>query len=352
MKSLLVFGRLLMLIIVTSCLNCTIGENTPTTPEEEQPSGETIPIVTTRQVTDISGTQAKSGGEIHLDLKNTIIDRGVCWSKTDPPTIEDKRTFNGTGPGNFSSTLDSLENETQYYVRAFAESHAGMGYGESVPFKTTGGIHGPTINDIDGNIYHIVKIGEQWWMAENLKTSHYRNGDSISLVTDNQAWTEQTGGACCYYNNNTENYTVYGTLYNWHAVTDFRNIAPEGWHVPSDADWMQLEQFLGMKQVELEQERWRGDNNEGGRLKSDSELWYVPNDGGYNNTGFSALPAGFRSTNNGEFIDLNYQTLFWTTTEKTDANAYCRALYHNSTKIGRAANYKIDGYSVRCVKDE
>lgn len=116
------------------------------------------------------------------------------------------------------------------------------------------------VTDIDGNIYHTVKIGDQVWMAENLKTTKYRNGDPIPNVTDNEAWGDLNSGAYCCYNNDSSTYKgIYGALYNWFAVTDIRNIVPKGRHVPTDQEWGILIDFLGGKDC------WR--RNERNRLK-------------------------------------------------------------------------------------
>ncbi len=102
-----------------------------------------------------------------------------------------------------------------------------------------------TVTDIDGNVYRTVKIGTQVWMAENLKTTKYRNGDPIANVTNGASWKALTTGAYCWYNNDAENKVTYGGLYNWFVVADSRKIAPTGWHVPTDAEWTVLTDFLG-----------------------------------------------------------------------------------------------------------
>lgn len=102
-----------------------------------------------------------------------------------------------------------------------------------------------TVSDADGNVYHTIAIGPQIWMAENLKTTKFRNGDPIPNITDVTAWENLTSGAYCYYRNDIVNITTFGMLYNWYAVNDSRNIAPTGWHVPSDAEWSTLRSWLG-----------------------------------------------------------------------------------------------------------
>jgi uncharacterized protein (TIGR02145 family) len=139
-----------------------------------------------------------------------------------------------------------------------------------------------TVTDIDGNVYQLVKIGAQLWMAENLKVTHYRNGDAIPNVTDSLPWTNFNSGAYCDYENNTSYASDYGHLYNWYALKDTRGLAPEGWHVPSDDDWLILEGFV---------------NGYGSELKeSGTAHWILPNEESTNGSGFSAIPGGLRDT--------------------------------------------------------
>ena len=152
-----------------------------------------------------------------------------------------------------------------------------------------------TVTDIDGNTYKTVKIGNQIWMAENLKVTHYRNGDIIPNVTNNFEWAYLSTGAWCVHDNDGSYANTYGYLYNWYAVNDIRNIAPEGWHVPTDEEWKELEMYLGMSQTEADDTGYRG-TNEGGKLKeAGTTHWETPNTGATNETGFSALPGGCRS---------------------------------------------------------
>ena len=207
------------------------------------------------------------------------------------------------------------------------------------------------IADIDGNIYETVTIGNQIWMAENLKVTHYRNGDPIPNVTENSDWISLSTGAYCSYDNNPVNSETYGFLYNWYAVGDDRNIAPTGWHVATDQEWKELEMYLGMSQSEADRSGWRG-TNEGGKLKEEGTIhWESPNNGATNESGFTALPAGARSQYTGEFHTLYTVTPFWTADDVSD-RAWNRALYNLNTTISRNANNsKLNGFSVRCVKD-
>ncbi|MBN2410806.1 Ig-like domain-containing protein [candidate division KSB1 bacterium] len=196
------------------------------------------------------------------------------------------------------------------------------------------------VTDIDGNVYQIIKIGDQWWMAENLKVTHYRNGDPIIKVTSNSVWTGLNSGAYCYYNNNSSTADIFGALYNWFAVTDGRNIAPEGWHVPSDAEWQILTDYLG------------GASEAGGKMKeTGTEYWNSPNSGATNESGFTALPGGFRSYLDGVFYSLRNNAHFWSSTEYDNDASWRRKLFYNSTEVSQDYVNKLFGFSIRCVKD-
>lgn len=207
-----------------------------------------------------------------------------------------------------------------------------------------------TVMDYDGNVYQTVRIGDQCWMMENLKVTHYRNGDAIPGVKDGGVWAGLTTGAWCNYNNNIANTDVYGRIYNWHAVNDSRNIAPAGWHVPSDTEWKQLEMYLGMTQADADAYGWRG-KGQGGMLKEAGTVhWQDPNTGATNSSGFTALPGGCRSEF-GDFINIYSFAYFWTSTGYASNVAWCRSLYSGTADIARYHNYREIGYSVRCVKD-
>jgi len=207
-----------------------------------------------------------------------------------------------------------------------------------------------TVTDYDGNVYQTIKIGDQWWMCENLKVTHYRNGDSIPNVTDGGTWSGLSTGAYCDYNNDPANVAIYGRLYNWYAVNDSRNISPEGWHVPSDAELKQLEMYLGMSQAEADAIGWRG-TDEGGKLKQTGTThWQSPNTGATNESGFTALPGGYSSID-GAFNGLGIYAHYWSSTEGGSDYAWYRGLDYDYSQTHRYGNYKRNGFSVRCVKD-
>jgi uncharacterized protein (TIGR02145 family) len=191
-----------------------------------------------------------------------------------------------------------------------------------------------TIMDIDSNIYHTVTIGTQVWMAENLKVTHYRNGDIIP----NGLYSWGNTGAYCIYDNDSINNLKYGKLYNWFAVNDPRNLAPIGWHVPSDSDWTVLTNYLG------------GLDIAGGKLKKTGIVyWQTPNVAATNNYNFSALPGGYR-------VDYNYKNIrdvgaWWSSTIIENSDALVRIMNYNEARVIWDFYPLKYGLSVRCVKD-
>ncbi len=194
-----------------------------------------------------------------------------------------------------------------------------------------------TVTDIDGNVYKTIKIGNQVWMAENLKTTHYRDGSDIPNVTDNNEWSKLTTAAYCNYDNSTSKGNTYGCLYNWYAVNDYRGLAPDGWHIPSDAEWTTLSNFLGGSEIA------------GGKLKS-TKSWDSPNTGASNSSGFTALPGGFRDYD-GAFGNIGLGGYWWSSTEYGTSSAWGRSLVCNNSGEGRGGNSKNNGFSVRCLRD-
>jgi len=204
-----------------------------------------------------------------------------------------------------------------------------------------------TVTDIDGNVYKTVKIGNQWWMAENLKVTRYRNGDAIYYETDNTAWSNLTKGAYCASNNDIGNIATYGLLYNWYAVSDSRNIAPVGWHIPTHEEWKEMEMYLGMSQSETDKTGHRG-KDEGNKLKA--QIGWTNNGNGTNESGFTALPGGSRFDYDGTFSGIGSIGFWWTATLSA-STAWFRALDNNHSTIFCSYYDRKYGFSVRCVKD-
>jgi uncharacterized protein (TIGR02145 family) len=306
-----------------------------------------LPTLTTDAVTYITSTSAISGGNVTSDGGATITARGVCWSTSPSPTIANNSTSTGIGTGSFTSSLTGLTQSTIYYVRAYATNSAGTGYGNEVNFTTTGSTTGipcpgmPTLTDYNGNIYNTVQIGTQCWMKENLKARNYRNGASIPLVTDNTTWTGLSTGARCWYNNDSATYAnTYGALYNWFAVDNANGLCPTGWHVPTDAEWTVLTDFLG------------GSSVAGGPLKeTGTAYWNSPNTGATNSSGFTAFPGGFRYNANGNFSNIGNGGYWWSSTAYSTADAWGRILFSFDSDVTRGLSTKKSGFSVRCVRD-
>lgn len=217
-------------------------------------------------------------------------------------------------------------------------------------------IQGDGVEDKDGNYYKTIILGEQEWMAENLRTTRYRNGDPIPNLTNNPEWQNTLSGAWSYYNNESDYGAVYGNLYNWFTTIDDRGVCPAGWEVPTVDDWVLLETYLGLDEEEVWQVYGRGeDDNIGGRMKeSASGLWHAPNVGANNASGFSALPGGMR-LDNGTFSGIGKNGLWWSSTirntqELMPNRIWIRHLLHHKAYINVFSTYKQSGLSIRCVR--
>ena len=218
-----------------------------------------------------------------------------------------------------------------------------------------------SVFDIDGNKYQTVKIGNQWWMTENLKVKHFRNGKSILEIPENSTslkWdTTVVVAAFCSYPRSSSDTLALGLLYNGYAVADTNNIAPQGWHVATDDDWKEMEKHLGMKYYDAEAIGWRG-TDVGNLLKysstnpewMESETPYTvwPN----NKSGFSAL-AGSCRLFNGTWGDpgLRATAFWWTASKNSRKEAWYRYLDYNKAGVFRYYGNISNGYSIRCVKD-
>ena len=208
------------------------------------------------------------------------------------------------------------------------------------------------VKDIDGNSYKTVKIGEQIWMAENLKVTQYRNGGPIPNLTDENDWENTEQGAYCNYDNNEDNVEIYGRLYNWYAIDDKRVLAPRGWHIPTDDEIKELEMYLGLSQSEAGEDGSRG-TNEGSKLANRKDLWddgILKNNPEFGASGFDFLPGGYRGSSDG-YYRMGGGGYFWSSTEYGHGSAWYRTLDYDSSEIHRYCPNKNYGFSVRCVRD-
>jgi uncharacterized protein (TIGR02145 family) len=321
-----------------------------------------IPTVQSYGATHVNSKSAVCGGEVLLEGDFPVSRRGVCWSIEELPTLSDQVAEAGEGPGIFSVEIEDLELKTLYFVRAFATNSDGTAYGDVISFKTWAE---GEFADYDGNVYPSVEIGEQTWMKENLRVTHYADGRPIQEEVWN--WGELPAGyrAYCWQNNDSASWAdPYGALYTWGGAMDgagsndsnpgeVQGVCPDGWHLPSDQEWQEMELFLGMDPAEVDTLglRERGDGF-GGRLKEIGyKYWRNPNSEATNFTGFSAVGSGFRQID-GIFRNLGRTATFWTSTEFNTANIWTRGLNYNNSWIRRGYDYKGSGFSVRCVKNE
>jgi len=311
---------------------------------KEKVTSTTIPILKTVDVTSITQSTAVSGGIISSDGGASIIEKGICWSTDTMPTIFSSKTSCGLDTGRYLCNIaDLLENKT-YCVCSYATNDIGTGYGNKIFFTTRGGETG-TITDIDGNIYQTITIGNQVWMAENLKTTKYRNGDPITFISTASGnvynnWCDLTTGAYCIYYDNNDYLETYGNLYNWLAVNDNREIAPTGWHIPSIDDWKLLIRNLG------------GENIAGGKLKEiGTEHWIESNIGATDTYGFTARPGGELQSYDCSLVIINYLGLWWSSSSFNNNNGYCLMLEHGASNATISHREKVSGLSIRCIKD-
>jgi uncharacterized protein (TIGR02145 family) len=285
---------------------------------------------------------------------------GICWDTAPDPSIEGSHKVFSEGTGPFSTSMKNLELRTIYYVKAFAVNSTGLAYGNEKVFRT----NDSPVTDIDGNVYPTVVVGDQTWMARNLAVSRFPDGTPVQFLPEDMWWdslrVDEKG--FCYYNNSTSNRNTYGALYSWSAAVNgldsvnpelvpIQGVCPDGWHLPSDGDWKELEIFLGMTTLAADSTGWRGDM--GGKLKSTGrDYWLIPNKGATNETRFSALPAGDRFPK-GDYFNLHYSTFFWTSTNYDREYAWARALGYYVTSMYRGhQDSKEFGFSVRCVRDD
>ncbi|MFI5220867.1 MAG: fibrobacter succinogenes major paralogous domain-containing protein, partial [Bacteroidia bacterium] len=292
-----------------------------------------VSTLSTNDISNVTLTSAICGGNITSDGGAKVTVRGVCWSKNQTPTTSDSVAKDGTDTGTFTSNIIGLTNNTTYYVRAYATNSAGTGYGNIISFTTN-------VIDIDGNVYHTVKIGTQTWMVENLKTTKLNDGTAIPLVTNNSSWASLGSPGFCWYNNDeTTNKNIYGALYNWYATATI-NLCPSGWHVPTVVEWLTLINFLG------------GELGAAQKLKeSGNSHW---SGGSANNvSGFYALPGGYRAASvsfAGYFYEINTNGYWWAS-DNNGLYADDFMMHDTESSVGHSNGLKSCGASVRCIKN-
>jgi uncharacterized protein (TIGR02145 family) len=297
-----------------------------------------IPTLITNAVKNITATTAISGGNITEDWGFQVTDRGVCWSTSQNPTIDDDKTSDGSGAGLFSSTIGGFSSEITYYVRAYAINSIGTGYGNQESFTCN-----LFIDNRDNKEYKFVRIGNQVWMAENLaylpEISYY----GPYFVYDYKGSIVSEAKA-------TINYATYGVLYPWPEAMNYassssdnpsgvQGVCPNGWHLPSDAEWQQLVDFISSD---------GHSDNEGAALKATSG--WNSGGNGTDNYGFSALPGGVYDWY-GYFYDVGEFGGWWSATDWDNLYKWYRSLSSNVQVVYHGdIDYRC-ALSVRCVRD-
>ena len=358
----------------------------------------TLPTVITGAVSSITETTATCGGEVIADGGATVTERGVCWSTSATPTVADAHTFNATGLGTFTSSITGLTTSTTYYVRAYATNNVGTAYGETVTFTTSDSVPNPVVNgqpcpntptvtDHEGNVYATVQIGEQCWMRDNLRTTTSPSTGTYLILAVGTDFTDYTGFTLTgkqafWYNNDSATYAPmnYGLLYNWNAAVDTfntsygetsvnssssnavsvsfighrRGICPAGWHLPSDAEWTQLTNYVSSQS----EYTCGGSSSNIAKALASTEGWHsfsvecCPGDQSVtanNATGFSAVPAGWCPDS--WFDNASTYTAFWSSTEGGSNYAWSRGLSCDGEVVWRHDYDKYSGFSVRCLRD-
>jgi uncharacterized protein (TIGR02145 family) len=313
------------LYFTQACIDCYTGS---------------IPSVITTSLSSIASTTATSGGTILSGGGSNITDKGVVWSTSPNPTTSlPTKTNDGTGTDSFISSITGLTPSVTYYVRAYAINGVGTAYGNELSFTSAV----PALPT--------VKICDQTWTLYNLDVTKYRNGDDIPQAATDADWLDKGAngiGAWCYPNNDPANGPIYGKLYNWYAVNDTAHggLAPVGYHVPSDAEWTTLtNNCLG------------GESVAGGKMKSTGTveagtgLWYSPNTGATNSSGFTGIPAGNRSSVGAFLTAFRGGGAWWSSSEYNEFQAFWRYMIYNTDNVTSFNANKRNGLSVRLIKD-
>ncbi len=325
-----------------------------------------IPELITNNVIVITESTAIGRGRLIDDDGVSILEKGVCWNTKGSPTVNDSKVGDIIEEENFSFQLDNLNPETTYYIRAYAKSEYGIGYGKEISFNSG------ALVDYDGNTYRWVKIGNQVWMAENLKVTHYPDGTALDYMA-NGDWYLMYYNGLYYdaYGYHSYNDNSHGAFYIWNVAmggntkssestpSGIQGICPDGWHLPSDDEWTELENYLIENAYNYD---GTTSGNKIGKSLASASGWYEgnsfpcdPGDVGYNqksnnSTGFSGLPYG--NFMDGIHIGKGERDgKWWSSTKKEKSDIYYRSLHLQHPQLVKYYRNRFDGLNVRCVKD-
>ena len=321
------------------------------------------PTVTTTAASSVTANSAVTGGNVISDGGVPVTQRGICYNTTGNPTMADNVIASGSGTGSFSVNMTGLSGGTTYYVKAYAINAVDTSYGSTINFTTLiPWTCGNTITDYDNNAYNTVQLGSQCWMAENLRTTHYANGSTITLMTSTT--TSSTTGYRYYPGGSSSNVPTYGYLYNWYATmkgaasssanpSGVQGICPTGWHIPSNAEWIQLTDYISSQS-----QYWCGGTSTAiakslastiGWTSASTSCYVGYSSSTNNSSGFNGTPSGYFYTSGG--TEMGNRVYYWSTTESNSTSVNVKRLYYNTTTVGSFTYDKTYGLTVRCVKN-
>ena len=306
-------------------------------------------VIETGSIIDTSSTTVTVTGNI-IDMGEGITTYGHIAATDNAFTINVKNSSlsNPSNTGIYTSTITDLVPNTFHYVKAYATNSQGIVYGSQISFTTL--LDKTFTDNRDGHVYKLVTIGNQVWMAENLAYLPSVSPPSAGSAVSPYYYVYGYEGTSVSSAKATANFTTYGVLYNWPAAmagavssndnpSGVQGICPSGWHLPSDAEWTELTDYLG------------GEGVAGGKLKEvGNDHWYSLNTDATNEKGFTALPGGFRYVN-GTFDHVGSNGYWWSATVRDAANAWNRTMYFDYAIVYSFWNYREVGSSVRCVKN-
>jgi uncharacterized protein (TIGR02145 family) len=313
----------------------------------------TVQLGSSVPLTGVNWANGNKFMQVEIDLGLGFVDIGTQQLLSVPYALFSSNAQHAENSGNGYSHV-SFTGDTLYFQNGDFVIIPGISQANSYTTGTTlhtcGGanVHNPdltygSMTDQEGNVYKTIVIGTQEWMAENLNTSIYRNGDSIPTNLDDATWQYTTSGAWAYYNNDASYACPYGKLYNWYACVDSRQLCPVGWHVPNYPEWTVLTNYLGGESVA------GGKMKTTGTIEAGTGLWYSPNQDATNSSGFSGAPGGFRDYD-GPYLSFG-QGFWWSSSEDDYGNAWGRSLYTETNYAFSEYLFKVYGCSVRCLRD-
>jgi len=342
MKQIFNLFSLSIILFLLIFYSCKSNENN----NEIKKDPTVLPLVLTNKLLDVTKSSAICGGLILDSIDYQVTARGVCWSETSNPTIDNNKTIDGSGSGNYISKITGLTENREYYVRSYAVNKLGISYGEEIRFVTA------SIEDIDGNGYHTVKVGDQEWIIENLKTKKYNDGTFITKFNNPSVWANSTNPGYGWFANDSVKYgEAYGALYNWYAVNTGK-LAPKGWHVATNNDWLKLIDYVNNN---------RGNSVTLSKALASKNYWKISGNSGSigcnldinNSSGCGYISVIYQS-----YEDLNIAGYWWT---PTDFNGGAYAAHVQLVGASTIVNTyfdsfdmfkpKMSGMSVRCIKD-